>query len=318
MTFSSGSHTSRPFVRGAFRDLPAKPVMPHPYFAAKHQMVSVDSKPFGRIGIHVATYGSPKDPPILLIHGLMTTGYSFRYVLDGLRRSHYYVVVPDLPGCGRSEDAPNRVHSVAALSEFIGEFQRDFAIIGCTAVGNSLGGYLCLYRHFTTPGAFEKLVALHPPVDPMYRLFVLYVAIRLPGAYRVLRSFIHRNPLRWAHSQVHYYNEGLKSLEEAHEYGDPLSNASGMSSFFRYLTDAMNPFPMRTFVRQLSRGPNEGFGDRLLIVYSDRDPVVPASMGPKVHSLIPNADYVQISHSSHFPHVDRPRRLVALIDEFLR
>jgi hypothetical protein len=41
-----------------------------------------------------------------------------------------------------------------------------------------------------------------------------------------------------AHRNVHYYDESLKSLEEAREYGEPLATASGAESFIRYLADA--------------------------------------------------------------------------------
>lgn len=76
---------SRPFIRMPFSSLPALPTVSHPYLSAESRRVMVESKAFGSIGIHVVTYGDPTNPPLMLIHGLMTTGYSFRYVLEGWR-----------------------------------------------------------------------------------------------------------------------------------------------------------------------------------------------------------------------------------------
>ena len=46
-------------------------------------------------------------PPLLLVHGLMTAGYSWRYVLDGLGE-HFTLVIPDLVGSGDSDKPPGR------------------------------------------------------------------------------------------------------------------------------------------------------------------------------------------------------------------
>jgi pimeloyl-ACP methyl ester carboxylesterase len=53
------------------------------------------SRPFGELRVHYREHG--KGEPLLLIHGLMTTSYSWRYVYSALG-SRYRIIAPDLPG----------------------------------------------------------------------------------------------------------------------------------------------------------------------------------------------------------------------------
>jgi hypothetical protein len=41
------------------------------------------------------------------------------------------------------------------------------------------------------------------------------------------------------HRNVHYFDEELKSLEEAHAYGDPLATPEGSRAFACYLAETM-------------------------------------------------------------------------------
>ena len=158
----------------------------------------------------------------------------------------FRLVVPDLPGVGRSAiPAADRPLSGAALGTFIGELQEALGIGGCLTVGNSLGGYLCLRAALQDPGRFARLAVVHPPMfEP--RLVALHAALAVPGVAAVLARVARHDPLRWAHSQVHYYDETLKSLEEAHEYGERLASAAGAHAFVRYLNDPLaSPRPAR-------------------------------------------------------------------------
>src|SRR4051812_46278441 len=92
----------RPFRRLPYATLPAMPTRPHPYFDAPTRELSMTSAHLGRLKIHYREHGAGE--PLLLIHGLMTSSYSWRYVLEALG-ARFRVIAPDLPGAGRS-DAP--------------------------------------------------------------------------------------------------------------------------------------------------------------------------------------------------------------------
>jgi len=101
-----------------FDDLPRCPRLAHPYYEADTEDVEVDSAAFGRVGVRVVSYGRRDAPPLLLVHGLMTSSYSWRYLLEPLA-DRFRMIAPDLSGSGRSDRLPVRAHSPRALLLFV-------------------------------------------------------------------------------------------------------------------------------------------------------------------------------------------------------
>jgi pimeloyl-ACP methyl ester carboxylesterase len=306
---------SEPFRRGRFADLPDLPRRPHSYFQTESRRVRLDSAPFGSIEIHYREVGS--GPPLLLVHGLMTSSYSFRYVLEALG-AHHKLVIPDLPGAGES-GKPDVSYAPRALATCLAEFQRAVGIRGCATIGNSLGGYICMWLALEDPGAFSRLVNIHSPGVPIARLRALHLLFKAPGFRRLVDWLIRRAPERWVHRNVHYHDESLKSLEEARTYGAPLATPEGRRAFLHHLEETVSPVDMAELVRVLAvrRERGEGFPVPLLLVYAEKDPMVPPSVGDALSALLPGVPLVKLADSSHFAHVDSPERLVAAVLPFL-
>jgi pimeloyl-ACP methyl ester carboxylesterase len=304
----------RPFERVPFRDLPEIPPRPHDYGKTKPHEITMRSRPFGEVRVHYREHGS--GPPLLLVHGLMTTSYSWRYVYGALGR-HFRVIAPDMPGAGRSDKVDAASYEAAALAEWIGEFQRAVGIRGCAVVGNSLGGYLCMRLALRDPAAMARLVNIHSPAIPATRYYALHAALSVPGAQRALARFIRRDPRRWVWQNVHYYDESLKSREEGGEYGDPLVSREGARAFVRYLSETMAPAGFASFWSELEARAGRPFPVPLRLVYSRQDPLVPPINGVRLGALIEGASLAWIEDSSHFAHVDTPDAVVHAILPFL-
>ena len=161
----------------------------------------------------------------------MTSAWSFRYLLEPLG-ARYRLVIPDLPGSGAT-GKPDRSYHPDRQAEWIGEFMSHAGIRGARTIGNSLGGYLCLRLALRDPGAMGRLVDLHSPAVPLLRLWALFAAMRQPLAVPILRWLIGRDPERWAHRMTHYYDETLKSKEEARVWAEPLRTPDGVLAFAR-------------------------------------------------------------------------------------
>jgi len=301
----------KPFAPVPFASLPETPRLPHAFARCDAEDVVIDSAPFGRTKVHVRSMGS--GPPLLLVHGLMTSSYSWRYVYEPLAE-RFRVIAPDLPGCGRTEAKPDRPHSARALATLIGELQQKLGIEGCAAVGNSLGGYLCLQRVLDDERAFSRLVVVHAPAFAELRIRALHRALDLPGARAALRIAIHRDPVKWAFRNVHYRDETLKSLEEAREYGAPLATHEGAAAFARWLHDALDPAELVAFGESLRRREPSL---PLLLLYAREDPMVPPSVGPRLAALLPRARFEWMDATSHFAHVDTPALVLERIMPFL-
>lgn len=300
----------RPFSPVRFDALPERPRRPHPFLELPVRERTLESEPFGTMRAAWRELGEGE--PLLLVHGLMTSGYSWRYVIEPLA-SQYRVIVPDLPGSGQT-DKPDRSYAPEALARWIGELIDALGIRGCLAIGNSLGGYLSMRLVLDDPGAVRALVNIHSPAFPDARLRALRAALSVPGTRTLLSHLVRRDPIRWAHRNVHYRDETLKSLEEARVYGEPLATPEGRRAFVRYLHDTMNPAGFARFVSDLASRP---FPVPLLLVYAREDPMVPPAMGERLRSLLNGVELHWLEESSHFAQVDSPERLLQVVSPFL-
>jgi pimeloyl-ACP methyl ester carboxylesterase len=301
----------RPFQQMRYEELPELPRLPHPFFETKHETITVRSKHFGSIDIHVRRAGSGR--PLVLVHGLMTSSYSFRYLLEPLSK-HFEVIVFDLPGAGRS-DAPDVSYAPIAMADLIGDVIETLGVRGAPVIGNSMGGYLSMWLALRRPEIMSRLVNLHSPGLTTPRMWALEAALSVPGSRHLLDALVRRDPMRWAFKNVHYYDESLKSLEEAREYSAPLETDAGRRAFAHYLADTLTASQMRAFERELRS--RRSFPIPLLLVYARRDPMVPPSVGTRLSSLLPDAKMVWLDEASHFAHVDAPQLFLGAALPFL-
>lgn len=305
----SASVRTEPFAQLPFEELPERPRRPHPFLDLPQRSLVMASRPFGEMRVSWREAG--EGPPLLLVHGLMTSGYSWRYVIEPLAE-RYRVIVPDLPGAGLT-DKPDVPYHPEALATWLAELMRELDVYGCRVVGNSLGGFLCMRLALDQPESMQALVDIHSPAFPDFRLRVLHAALALSPARRLLARLVARDPVRWAHRHVHYRDESLKSLEEAHVYGEPLSSDAGRTAFVRYMAETLAPAGFRRLLDDL-RG--SAFPVPLLLLYAKEDPMVDPSTGSRLAELVPDASLVWLDEASHFAQVDRPQALVRAVEAF--
>lgn len=303
----------RPFHQLPFDQVPETPPRPHGYAATEALEIAI-AWPAGA-STRVAVRRLGRGPPLLLVHGLMTSSYSFRYVFRGLAE-RFTVYAPDLPGAGRSEK-PDTDYHPEELARAIGALIEALDIRGAAVIGNSMGGYLCMQLALEDPGAISRLVNLHSPGLATPRVWALHATLRLtPGSEWLLGKLIARDPERWVHRNVHYYDETLKSREEHREYAAPLRTRAGVRAFSRNLSETLDPRAMRRFERELRRRSGR-FPIPLMLLYAKTDPMVPPEIGRRLARLIPSASLVELERGSHFAHVDAPDLFLGAIEPFL-
>ncbi len=302
----------RPFERLPYDELPALPRLPHAYHRAEARSVRVPSQVFGDVRVHVRVLGS--GPPLLLVHGLMTSSYSFRYVLEPLGR-FFRVYAIDLPGSGRSTKPTRADFSPENFGTFLAEALSSLGIRGSAVLGNSLGGYVAMHLALQDPGAVSRLVVNHAPGTPEPRYFALRALLSTGAGRALLRHLVQRDPRRWVYRNVHYHDERLKSREELDEYGAPLATDEGITCFTKSLHETLAPAGFRAFVKELGRAP---FPVPLLFVYARKDPMVPPRVGYALHRLARGSELRYLDGTSHFSHVDTPDQMVETILPFLR
>lgn len=116
------------------------------------------------VSMHVDSFGSPGNSPVLLLHGGGVAGWMW----DSLRRSlesKHQVLVPDLPGHGRSAEEPYRSHpeTIETLVEMLSlRVQRPVAVIGF-----SLGAQLAVQLAASRPDLVDRVLVISAQAKPM-------------------------------------------------------------------------------------------------------------------------------------------------------
>lgn len=254
-------------------------------------------------------------PLLVLIHGITSNSATWDRVLPALA-SHYTVLAPDLLGHGRS-DKRRGDYSVGAHANTIRDLMEALGYRRGTFVGHSLGGGVAMQLAYQYPERVDRLVLVAPGgFGP--EVSMLLRAASLPGSGRLLGLATAR-PLRQAGSLLaaalgRVGLHGNTDMEEIARAYAMLADRGARDAFMHTLRSVVDHLGQRVDSREVvdiaSRFPS-------LIVWGERDRVVPARHGEAMHQLVPNT-YLAVFHGAgHFPHRDDPGRFVEVVDQFL-
>jgi pimeloyl-ACP methyl ester carboxylesterase len=149
------------------------------------------------VALNVLTLGDPRNPPLVLLHGIRDVAASLFVVAEPLA-DRWYVVLPELRGHGDSDNS-----SHYSIWQFIYDLYRVIDALALTApvvVGHSLGGQIATHHAALFPEQVRALVVIEglgPPerpfeIDPAARLIAqrqqLLATMQLPEHARALPS----------------------------------------------------------------------------------------------------------------------------------
>jgi pimeloyl-ACP methyl ester carboxylesterase len=254
-------------------------------------------------------------PVLILVHGITNSSASWEPVLAQLA-TRFTVLAPDLLGHGDSAK-PRGDYSLGANASLLRDFMLALGHERATIVGHSLGGGIAMQMAYQFPERVERLVlvasgGLGRQVTPMLR------AVALPGAELVL-PLLASQPLVGAGTRVGGWIERI-GLRVG-------SDITAMAAGFASLQDIE---ARRAFVHTARSvidigGQRVNATDKLylaeavptLILWGDKDPIIPARHGIRAHELMPGSRLQIFPGAGHFPHHDDPLGFTAAITGFV-
>lgn len=143
--------------------LPELPVRPHDFYRIESRFLElqpVDDYP-QPVKIHYQVAGEGR--PLILIHSLMTSAQSFRYMISPLAKS-FRVYVPNLIGAGLIDKPADFNYSIQRIGEFISRFLHELKIEKLIVVGSSLDNlcFLSLALDYPQIEQVTKTITLEP------------------------------------------------------------------------------------------------------------------------------------------------------------
>jgi 2-hydroxy-6-oxonona-2,4-dienedioate hydrolase/4,5:9,10-diseco-3-hydroxy-5,9,17-trioxoandrosta-1(10),2-diene-4-oate hydrolase len=272
--------------------------------------VTVAGKP-----IFFAETGS--GPAVVMLHGggPGASGVSnYSRNIDALAK-HFRLIVPDMPGYGRSVKGVDHNDPYGHLADMIRGLIDELGIDTAHLIGNSLGGATALRLALDTPHRVGKVVLMGPggigitrglPTAGLKSLLSYYGG---DGPSRdKLATFI-RSYLVYDGASVPEDLIDLRyraSIDPELIADPPLRRPSG-------------PTALRTLWRMdLTRDRRlKGLETPTLVLWGREDKVNPPAGGPALLNTLPNAELVMTSHTGHWMQWERAELFNRLVVDFL-
>ena len=234
--------------------------------------------------------------PIVFIHGLVGGGISWLPVVCGLSfecRS----VLPDILGCGRS-DKPNMEYSIDTFSEWLREFLNALGIAKATLVGISLGGAIATQFAHDKPDRVDKLVLVDPAC------FGRETFRRAAFGFAWLFKHPSKASLYWMQRCAFRKPHTIPKTLADHTL--QVLKSPGGTTVFRNIK--WQVFRSR-FLEEIKT--------ETLIVWGEKDTVIPKGHGTRARRLLSNSSLVVMKDVGHVPFVDDTSGFNEMLNGFL-
>jgi len=254
-------------------------------------------------------------PAVLLLHGIGDSSQTWVPLMEDLARD-FTVLAPDLLGHGDS-DKPRADYSVAAYANGMRDLMEVLGIDSATIVGHSLGGGVAAQLAYQYPERCDRLVlvatgGVSRAVNPFLRIAsaplaeVVLPTLQWPAGRLVGTALI--EALRWTGTDLGVDADELKRVF------DRLPDRDSRGAFTRTLRSVVDPGGQ--VVTMLDRA-YLAESVPVLLVWGDRDGVIPVSHGHRAHRRMPWSRLSIFEGAGHFPHSADPERFLRELREFV-
>lgn len=266
-------------------------------------------------GHEVAYRAAGEGPVLVLIHGIAGSSNTWSTVMP-LLAEDYTVIAPDLLGHGESAK-PRGDYSLGAYASGIRDLLTVLGAERATFVGHSLGGGVAMQFAYQFPQMCERL-ALVASGGFGKDVNLLLRAIAAPGSEYVLPVVLTRHLHGVAGTVGRVFGgmglRGNPLLTEVWDSYTRLTDARAQRAFVHTIRSVIDVAGQRVSAR-----------DRLylaqevptLIVWGDRDAVIPVEHAHIAHELMPDSRLEIVEDAGHFLPFEQPETLEGLLRDFL-
>jgi pimeloyl-ACP methyl ester carboxylesterase len=239
--------------------------------------------------------------PVMLVHGFGEDGNVWDKQIEYLK-TKYHLLVPDLPGSGRSEMIDDM--SMEGMAEVLHTIIHEENVDKCTAIGHSMGGYITLalvesyWNHVNAFGLFHS--SAFPDTEEKKQTRKKGIEfIKQHGAFEFLKTSI-----------PNLFSPGSKEqiANSINEFIESLKDFTPVSLISYY--EAMMKRSDRTDILKNAKNP-------VLFIAGEHDNAVPLNDVLKQCHL-PEKSYIQVlKNSGHMGMMEETDKANGMLEEFL-
>jgi pimeloyl-ACP methyl ester carboxylesterase len=261
--------------------------------------------------VQVYEGGDPLGPSVVFLHGFLTSSYTWRQVVDHMPDTHRLVAV-DLPGSGLSPEASAVQWDGNAICDLLDTVCDEMEIGSATFVGTQMGGSITALFSTRYPLRIERMAILAAgALGETSTNLTLYKLLAHPLVGSMLSRFFPKSLFvkRWkathgpshppTEDELHYFLQHLRRRGQGMarlglgirlSYGDQ----------FDKLVEPLRQVTVPT-----------------LLMFGDKDPLVPITTGHKFLEVLPNANLVTLVGCGDFPQEEMPGVVARELKSFL-
>jgi abhydrolase domain-containing protein 6 len=259
--------------------------------------------------IHFLEHGRawPADPVLVMVHGWCGSADDFGLLLpllpDDLR-----AISVDLPGCGLSEK-PDAVYDTAYFTAFLRGFCDVLGLTRIVLAGHSMGGQFVAHFAAARPAVVERVIL----VDP-YGLKGEeggWASLAKSGGFVDFAfSLNNRTFIAWGLMGRVLYRPPQSLVDRA-------ADSTARSILGPDGVRAISRITRNVIGHDIVEAILPGIAQPVLLIWGNKDEVLPPRWAQGFLSLLPDATLVMIPDSGHMPMLEKPAEVAGLFDRFI-
>jgi pimeloyl-ACP methyl ester carboxylesterase len=263
------------------------------------------------VRIHYQEAGDEKAPPLLLIHGFISSTLIWNEVFLPLAQAGFRVVAPDLPGYGYSDKPRDAEYTIESQARAVVGLMDRLGIEKAALVGASYGGAIAATIALDHPERVSRLVLVGAVSSDEPKKKLLLRIVRWPLIGDIVTPLFLGS--RWVLR---------KRMEEVYQRLRIPLDEQKVAARHHLLVSADTHRAMIRTVRRWS-------ADRIardahlirqptMLMWGEDDAHIPLGEGFRLRDEMPNARLVVFRNCGHLPPQEYPRQFVGMVSEFCK
>src|SRR5437764_8146938 len=263
------------------------------------------------VRIHYQEAGDEKAPPIILIHGFISSNLIWSHVLEPLAQKGFRAIAPDLPGYGYSEKPREAEYTINEQARSVIGLMDRLGIRKAAIAGASYGGAIAATMALDYPERVEKLILVGAVTndEPKNKFLLRVSCLPILGDIATPLFLGSRWILR-------------KRMEDMYRrMGRPINEKMVASRHHLLETSNAHRAMIKTARRwSANRIQREASLIRqpTMLVWGDHDDHIPVQDAFRLRDSLPNSKLIVFRNCGHLPPAECPEKFVGAVADFAK